>query len=92
MGIGIGTTGISSCLRTAIPRFVRIFVPDDAVEFAAEALRVPPVPLLEKEDHARRLAQAPPRRAVVFKNQAYGNIRRDQMALFEGRTITRPIG
>jgi acetolactate synthase-1/2/3 large subunit len=25
---------------------------------------------------------------VVFKNQAYGNIRRDQMTLFEGRTIT----
>lgn len=25
---------------------------------------------------------------VVFKNQAYGNVRRDQMALFEGRTIT----
>ena len=44
--MGIGITGISSCLRTAIPRFVRIFVPDDAVEFAAEALRVPPVPLL----------------------------------------------
>ena len=24
----------------------------------------------------------------MFKNQAYGNIRRDQMTLFEGRTIT----
>ncbi len=25
---------------------------------------------------------------VVFKNQSYGNIRRDQMTLFEGRTLT----
>lgn len=25
---------------------------------------------------------------IVFKNQAYGNIKRDQMTLFEGRTIT----